>query len=92
MPENINSASLKQAKHFQGVNKKKVGLLKKYPLNILQEIVSMNNGARRLRHKMLTYSCNLCTVVFKDGFISGLLFLLFFSYPCQAISLQAILK
>lgn len=54
----------KTSKAFPGCELKGVGLLEKISLNIPQEIVSMNNGARGLRHIMLTYSFNLCTVVF----------------------------
>lgn len=54
----------KTSKAFPGCELKGVGLLEKISFENLQEIVSTNNGARGLRHITLTYSFNLCTVVF----------------------------
>lgn len=51
----------------------------------------MNNGAKRLRHIMLTYSFNLCTVVF-NRWIYQWFAVSFFPNAYRTISLHVILN
>lgn len=65
---------------------------KKYLLTALQETISTNNGAGRLRHIMLTYSFNLCTVVFNRWIYRWFAVSSFLLNACRAISLHVILN